>query len=110
MRGELCAEWCRQGRWWLTCFWCSSTGASQAPSARLHHPLVPSTSADGAVAQDTTQARQMWHLREGITEGLRHRGARSGMHPSFLPMPWVAAPAMAWLAAFSQMLGAAAAM
>jgi D-2-hydroxyglutarate dehydrogenase len=30
---------------------------------------------DGAVAQDGTQARQMWHLREGITEGLRHRGA-----------------------------------
>lgn len=31
--------------------------------------------ADGAVAQDSSQARQMWHLREGITEGLRHRGA-----------------------------------
>ncbi|EFN52862.1 hypothetical protein CHLNCDRAFT_26350 [Chlorella variabilis] len=30
---------------------------------------------DGVLAQDGGQARAMWHLREGITEGLRHRGA-----------------------------------
>ncbi|KAL4440007.1 hypothetical protein ABPG75_003008 [Micractinium tetrahymenae] len=30
---------------------------------------------DGVLAQDGTQARQMWHIREGITEALRHRGA-----------------------------------
>lgn len=30
---------------------------------------------DGTIAQDSAQAAAIWHLREGITEGLRHRGA-----------------------------------
>lgn len=33
-----------------------------------------SSHADGVLAQDSSQARQMWHIREGITEALRHRG------------------------------------
>ncbi len=33
-----------------------------------------SSHADGVLAQDSAQARQMWHIREGITEALRHRG------------------------------------
>ena len=32
--------------------------------------------ADGTVAQDGTQAGAIWALRESISEGLRHRGAR----------------------------------
>ena len=38
-------------------------------------PRPAGTPADGTLAQDSSQARQIWHLREGITEGLRHRGA-----------------------------------
>ena len=30
---------------------------------------------DGTIAQDGGQAGAIWHLREGITEALRHRGA-----------------------------------
>ena len=32
--------------------------------------------ADGTVAQDSAQAGAIWQLRESISEGLRHRGAR----------------------------------
>lgn len=39
-----------------------------------------SAAADGVLAQDVAQARQIWHLREGITEGLRHRGACAHAH------------------------------
>ena len=40
--------------------------------------------ADGVLAQDSGQARQMWHLREGITEALRHRGALPAVVPPLL--------------------------
>ena len=30
---------------------------------------------DGTIAQDSTQAKGIWYIREGITEALRHRGA-----------------------------------
>ena len=39
-------------------------------------PLPPAT--DGVLAQDMAQARQVWHIREGITEALRHRGGCGG--------------------------------
>ena len=29
---------------------------------------------DGTIAQDSTQAKGIWYIREGITEALRHRG------------------------------------
>ena len=54
--------------------------------------LPPSSSpcSDGVLAQDGGQARAMWHLREGITEGLRHRGARR-----YLPAAGTAPPPFA---------------
>ena len=36
--------------------------------------------ADGTIAQDSTQAAGIWHLRESISVGLRHAGTGTGDH------------------------------
>jgi D-2-hydroxyglutarate dehydrogenase len=76
-----CTAWvaCREGL--PSALACSQRAARLLARARHlggHHvPAVPAVpAADGVVAQDSSQARQMWHLREGISEGLRHRGTR----------------------------------
>ena len=49
---------------------------------------------DGTLAQDSSQAAAIWGLRENISEGLRHAGARS-----YLAAPWqlrTRAPCSGW--------------
>lgn len=42
--------------------------------AFLERALEAGLVGDGAIAQDGAQAAAFWHIREGITEALRHRG------------------------------------
>lgn len=42
--------------------------------AFLEHVLGEEIVADGVLAQDETQAQELWHWREGITEALSHVG------------------------------------
>ena len=45
--------------------------------AFLEDALGTGIVADGTLAQDSSQAAAIWGLRESISEGLRHAGARS---------------------------------
>ncbi|KAL6778000.1 hypothetical protein ACKKBG_A16540 [Auxenochlorella protothecoides x Auxenochlorella symbiontica] len=55
-------------------------GSSEQHNAAMLEAFLESTMGegrvlDGVVAQDSRQAGEIWALREGITEALRHRGA-----------------------------------
>lgn len=54
-------------------------GSSEQHNAAMLEAFLESTMGegrvlDGVVAQDSRQAGEIWALREGITEALRHRG------------------------------------